>query len=555
MRKLTNYLFAAAAVLILVSCAATKTATKAPSAETASRATQNVILMIPDGNSTSLLALARWYKQLNGEEAVLAVDEGMCGLVRSYLSDSPIVASSGAMSAYMTGQRTTANMMSTYPASHPGHDMEALDPAMAYHPLMTVVEAAKVDRGKATGLVFTVEFPHATPGATSGHSHDRNDYPSLGMQMASLGHDVVFGGGIKYVTPELKKVLEDKGITYIEGDLDAFRNYQSTDKVWALMAKKSIEYEIDRNNDEQPSLSEMTAKAIDILSQKKEGFFLMVEGSKVDYAAHANDPVTCIREYLEFDKSVQVAIDFAKKNGNTTVVVLPDHGCAGIGLGNNEYHGYYRRGIQDAFEGTSAIKCSAEVLARKIREAGPEHAKELFKEWVGMEITDEEENTIYRYLDKTVANHMEVAGSLQYELQWIMSKRLHFSYSSGNHTIEDVFLSIYSPSGDRLEGVHSNTELNAYLCEVAGLTNSLSYFTDKYFHEASEVFEGCEVSESNDCGYPVMNVKKGNNTLEVHANRSFVILNGKRVELPIASVYMLKNSKFYVAKELRDMLQ
>lgn len=547
-RKLSFFSLAFASLLLVSACAQTEPEKTVQ--------TKNVILMIPDGNSTSLLALARWYKQYQGEEPVLAVDEGMCGLVRSFLTDSPICASSGAMSAYMTGYRTTANMMSTYPAVHPGHDMEEVDTARAYQPLFTVLEAAKTGLGKATGLVFTVEFPHATPGATSAHSTNRTDYASMSLQMLSFPHDVVIGGGTDLMSPEHRKILDDKGVNYIE-DYQALRAYDdASTPVWALLHSGHLPYEIDRERDDEPRLSEMTRKAIDLLSKKENGFFLMVEGSIIDYAAHANDPVTCILEYLEFDRSVQIALDFAKKDGNTTVVVLPDHGCAGINLGGDDYHGYYRKGLTSAFNGTDGVKCSAEVLARKIREAGPEHAAELFQEWVGMTITPQEQEVIAAHLDKKVRNHMEVSGSLQSEVQKIMKKRMNFSYVSGNHTIEDVFLSIYSPSGDRLEGVKTNTELNEYLCKVTGLTQTLDEYTDKYFCKASEVFEGMEMSEDSESfGYPVLTVRNAGKTLEVHANRSFVMLDGKRIELKVASIYMLENSTFYVCRDLADMIR
>ena len=90
--------------------------------------------------------------------------------------------------------------------------------------------------------------------------------------------------------------------------------------------------DIDRSSlaPEQPSLSEMTNKSIELLSQNKNGFFLMVEGSQVDWADHANDPNYAVTDFLAFDKAVKAAVDFAKKDGHTLVLAFPDHNTGGM---------------------------------------------------------------------------------------------------------------------------------------------------------------------------------------------------------------------------------
>lgn len=92
---------------------------------------------------------------------------------------------------------------------------------------------------------------------------------------------------------------------------------------------------------EQPKLSQMTNKAITTLSKDKDGFFLFVEGSKTDWAAHANDPVGMISDVLAFDEAVGKAVEFAKKDGNTMVIAIADHGNSGLSIGNaNTTKGY-----------------------------------------------------------------------------------------------------------------------------------------------------------------------------------------------------------------------
>jgi len=97
-------------------------------------------------------------------------------------------------------------------------------------------------------------------------------------------------------------------------------------------AATAMSYDIDRDPAVEPSLAEMTQKAIEILSANPKGFFLMVEGSKVDWAAHANDPVGLVSDILAFDDAVKVALDFAKQDGKTLVIAVTDHGNSGLSI-------------------------------------------------------------------------------------------------------------------------------------------------------------------------------------------------------------------------------
>ena len=99
-----------------------------------------------------------------------------------------------------------------------------------------------------------------------------------------------------------------------------------------------MSYELDREKltPTEPSLENMTEKALNLLSKNNKGFFLMVEGSKIDWASHANDPVGVISDVLAFDKAVEKAIEFAKKDGNTVVIVAADHGNGGLTIGNRD---------------------------------------------------------------------------------------------------------------------------------------------------------------------------------------------------------------------------
>ena len=275
---------------------------------------KNVIVMIPDGTTIDVLAAARWYQVYNGLGTSLHVDPYLCGLVKTYSSNAPIGDSAPTTSCYMTGQPQRTGNVSIYPLADPGRDLCPVDPAQAYRPLATVLEAAKMEQGKAVGLVVTCEFPHATPADCSAHYYDRGNYAAIAPQMAAQNLDVMFGGGNDFVTEGMERHFADHGIQYIKNDLSAFRAVEDG-PVWALFGSREFPYDLDRDAAHLPSLEEMTRKALQVLSQDEDGFFLMVEGSLVDWAAHANDAAGIIHEFLAFDAAVGAVMDFARRDG------------------------------------------------------------------------------------------------------------------------------------------------------------------------------------------------------------------------------------------------
>jgi alkaline phosphatase len=110
---------------------------------------------------------------------------------------------------------------------------------------------------------------------------------------------------------------------------------------WSIYnGKGNLSYDLDRDTSLEPSLAEMTTKAIELLKRDKDGFVLMVEGSKIDWAAHANDTVGVATDILAFDKAFKAAVDFAKADGHTIVIAVTDHGNSGITIGSNASPSY-----------------------------------------------------------------------------------------------------------------------------------------------------------------------------------------------------------------------
>lgn len=521
------------------------------------RPVKNLIVMIPDGTSISVVSAARWYGIYNGTGGEnLAVDPYFCGTVKTFSSNAPIGDSAPTTSAYMTGMPQQTGNIAIYPPADTVNDLVPVDGSMAYNPLATIPEAMRLEQGKAIGLVVTVEFPHATPADCSAHYHKRSNYGVISSQMAYQNLDVMFGGGNDFVSDDMKRHFRNKGIAYYSDDIEAFRNHDSG-KVWALWCGEAMPYDIDRDKDRIPSLREMTEKALELLSRQINGFFLMVEGSKVDWAAHDNDAVGCITEYLAFDDAVAAALEFAVKDGDTAVIILPDHGNSGFSIGRNDLKSYDKAGIDDLFGSISGYRRTGRGLEKILLDEKPDSFREVIRIYTGIDITDKEFEDLM-----TAGNYKngysEKAGSesLATKLTRIMNGRTWFGFTTGGHTGEEVFLAAYHPYGDLPMGMNTNMEINRYLCDVAGLEKRLPEVTSEIFACHTEVFEGfkCNIRYSED-NFPVLEVKKGRQTLRIPAHTSIGYLNGSEFDLGSLAVYMDKTGMFYLPRSLREIFK
>ena len=543
--KLTIFISLLAIAMIPVSCTRQEKV----------KPTKNVILMVPDGVSTSVLSLVRWYNQQKSPQnvtATLATDPYLCGMVRQSCSDSPIPASPAAMTSFMTGYKVQGSNMSVYPSKNEGQDLVNVNADSTWQPLATVMEAAKILGHKSTGLVVTVTATHATPGATTAHTVSRSEHHDIIRQMASNRVDVIFGGGVDYMDDDVKSILEDNGITYIEKDVPAFRAVEKA-PVWSLFAGEDMAFDLDRDTLAEPSLCEMTEKALSLLSKDKNGFFLMVEGSKVDYAAHSNDPMGIISEYDAFDKAVAVAMDFAKKDGNTTVIVVPDHGNSGMTLGNNDYKNYYKKGLDTAMAMLPQYKCTGEGLTGLILAQGVDRIRPIFREFTGIDLTPAEEKAVRESMANIEKDYMEVALSrnLKSVVTKILNAHVHFGYASGCHTSEDVFLAVYNPNGQVPMGWIDGTDLAGYMYGLLGVKGSLDELTSQIFVKSDVLLAGHETAVEGDKKAPVLVI---DGKVRVPANRSYIEVDGQKKELASVSVYVPKNKNFYISREILNYL-
>lgn len=276
-----------------------------------SKKPRNIILMIGDG-----MGVAHVY-------AGITANGG-----RLYLSNFPYSGFSCTFSAnnYITDSGAGGSAIST------GHKSKNSRIGMDENdkPAKTILEYAE-DKQLVTGLVSTSAITHATPASFIAHQEGRNSYEDIASDFLKTDIDVFIGGGYKFFTErkdgkDLTKDLKNKGYQVIKDLKDL--NQIKSGKVAALLAPNDMPRASGRGD----MLPVATENAIRLLSQGPKGFFVMIEGSQIDWGAHANNMQFLVEEMIDFDKAIGKALDFASKDGNTLIIVTADHETGGLTL-------------------------------------------------------------------------------------------------------------------------------------------------------------------------------------------------------------------------------
>ncbi|MBM7634871.1 alkaline phosphatase [Geomicrobium sediminis] len=285
---------------------------------------KNVIFMIPDGYSSGYASVYRAFK----EEGIPAWDEHQVGHMMTHSANNRVTDSAAAGTAMATGVKTNNGVIGLNPEGER---------------VQTVLEAAK-DSGRSTGLVATSTITHATPAAFASHVSNRNNEMEIANQFYNQDIDVLLGGGESYFLPK-----SEGGHQYLMNYMKRFerdgyeiaRNAEqlqsaNSDRVVGLFANNAMAPERDRHETDEPSLQEMTEAALSALDQNDDGFFLMVEGSQIDWAGHANDYDWAMTDTEAFEAAYIEAIEFAKEDEETLVVMASDHDTGGLALDGND---------------------------------------------------------------------------------------------------------------------------------------------------------------------------------------------------------------------------
>lgn len=355
--------------LAAISLTACGGADSTPAADTP----KNVIFFLGDGYGMVPMTAARIYAA--GEDGELTIDTfPETAFIKTYSNDAQVTDSAPSMSAYMTGVKMNNDVIAM------SSDTKALDAAGAPYitgadstcpasgngtPATTLLELAKA-AGRGTGVVTTTRVTHATPAATYAHICHRDGENTIAMQLApggagyndklgATGVDVVLGGGWQHFlaqgaalgstrsdSRDLVAEMRAKGYTYVSDTAALAGVAASTTKLLGLFNKSHMNFDLDRDPAKEPSLAEMTTKAMDVLANNKKGYFLMVEGGRIDQALHPTLARKALQDAKAFDDAIAAAIAKAKLSdptlANTLIVVTADHDHT------MAFNGYGKRG-------------------------------------------------------------------------------------------------------------------------------------------------------------------------------------------------------------------
>jgi alkaline phosphatase len=425
---------------------------------------RNIIFMVADGMSPSVLPMAEHFSQLvRGKgllwRSLIGRPEAVNGLADMASLDSVVTDSSAASSSWGSGARIFNGWVNMLP------DGTKLTP----------VATVARDRGRRVGLVTTTTVTHATPAGFAAVQKSRSDEDDIARQYLGQA-DVILGGGRQFFEPSTRKDKDDLLSRFKSGGYSsvasrgellslqqAMSGRKSSPKLLGLFSPGTIPYGIDRNNSKElqqtmPTLSEMVFAALAALQSSPKGFLLQVEGGRVDHAAHNNDAAALLWEQLGFDEAIETVLKFAERNPETLIIITADHGNSNPGIGG-KWAGI--GGKSNGFAALARMRGSFEVLGPKLtgREKLPASTvHDLMNETFSCEFTVDEVEAVRSAaagakklclnsrLDKTAGILGQAVGNHS-GIGWV----------STDHTSDYTLLTALGPGSERFGGQIRNT--------------------------------------------------------------------------------------------------
>lgn len=428
--------------------------------------------------------------QVNGTEMYLAEQEGRIGVKPLLFTTFPVASMATTFSATnsVTDSSAAGTALSTGAKTYNG----AIGMDDNKNVLQTVAEQAK-KAGKKVGVTTSVSVDHATPAAFFAHQPSRNMYYEIALDLPKADFDFYAGGGFlkptttadKKEAPSIFPIFEEAGYTIARG-LDEYKSKAGSANKMVLIQKEGADpsclpYAIDRQEGDL-TLAEITESAISFLTKdKNKGFFLMVEGGKIDWACHGNDPATAFEEVVDMDNAVKVAYEFYKKHPNETlIVVTADHETGGMGLGTAKYELFLKSLTNQKQSQDLLSKAITDIRKEKNNKVSWEDMKALLADkmgfWSVLPLSWEQEKMLRdEYEESFVKNHTVFEESLYAKTEpmaatarKVMSQIAMVGWTSGNHTAGYVPVFAVGAGSKLFMGKMDNTEIPKRIAKAAG---------------------------------------------------------------------------------------
>ncbi len=414
---------------------------------------KNVIVMIGDGLGLGQIEVTRHMEY--GKDGELFIETlPHVSLVKTTSANNFVTDSAAAGTALATGVKTNNGAI--------GVDAEG-------QPVDSVLDDFQ-KMGRAVGVISNNTVTDATPAAyTASVANRYSGQPAAAREMLKNKYDVLLGGGAKYFGPkrqdgkDLLPEFEKAGYTIVT-DQDQLGSVKDADKLLGLFHPSYMSFKLDKDdlNSNEPSLELMAEKAIDILSKDKDGFFLMIEGARIDHAAHAADVTGVWQETMEFDRTVKQTWEWAKDRKDTLVIVLADH----------ETMGFAAAEPMD-IDALKKITVSPDFMARKMTKAAdgntfePASVKAVIKQYAGIEMTDDQVTEFNKNIldseGKRKRSHRvawEVGSLIAKHYQaGLLDREVRENSSTGGHTGNMVPMFAAGAGAEHFEGVMDNTDV------------------------------------------------------------------------------------------------
>lgn len=403
---------------------------------------KNVILFVGDGMSVPQRMVAEEFSRKLGLGALAMNSFPREAMMRTYSASSLVTDSAAAATAIACGVKTKNGFV--------GMDAEG-------NRVESCAEAAKRS-GRKVGIVTSVTINHATPAGFYAHRTSRSMLREIGQDLVESDFDLFLGGGLAGAGADLYALAEDKGWLVAEG-AEGFERVRSGEagRVWWRSGEEALPYAIDAKPGE-PRLPDMTRLALERLG---DGFFLMVEGGRIDWAGHANDAATNLRDLLELDQAVKVALEFQREHPDTLIVVTGDHETGGMSMG------FAGTGYAFYMERLAGQRCSIDEFNRRYHELKAregttfDDVAKLIEENFGLKFGGDEGDAM-RLTDQDVASlkrHYR-DGGLADKVRRLVSDKAGVGWTSGSHTGLPALTTAIGPGSELFSGFLDNTDIS-----------------------------------------------------------------------------------------------
>ena len=354
------------------------------------------------------------------------------------------------------------------------------------------------NNGYKVGVSTSVSIDHATPASFYAHENSRNNSYQIGLDLIESNFD--FYAGSDFVNPNNKNAKDGKtyeslydltakaGYTLARGYKDYQKKAKKAQKMILFQSEAasakdngSIPYAIDRQKGDM-TLSEITRAGINFLSKNNEkGFFLMVEGGKIDWACHSNDGATALTEVQDFDNAIKVAYEFYEQHPEETLIVITaDHETGGLSLGTGSYE-LNLQALKEQKVSENGFTSILNGLRKKYKnqvswEVVKQALKDNFGFWSNVKLNEKQEARLKAVYDKTFGNQpvdLEKSEYLQNEplageAKRILNSIARLGWNSGGHSAGFVPVFAIGANAHLFQGRFNNTEIPVKIAEAAG---------------------------------------------------------------------------------------